>query len=178
MTVDVDPGSFVSGFVLFENNSKEEALVSVSVNGQEYKFRFNDLDELEFGSWAPVNEANNVTFSLALSPMVSRFLEDGGSNAEITGYESSIIENLNASQSNLVFKKTGCRYSVIMEVVSADEDDAELSGWMYLYDNKSLEKIAAAKIKAEGGKGSSFNLRLEKSLKKAAKHMLSVLQKK
>lgn len=178
MTVDVDPGSFVSGFVLFENNSKEEALVSVSVNGQEYKFRFNDLDELEFGSWAPVNEANNVTFSLALSPMVSRFLEDGGSKAEITGYESSIIENLNASQSNLVFKKTGCRYSVIMEVVSADEDDAELSGWMYLYDNKSLEKIAAAKIKAEGGKGSSFNLRLEKSLKKAAKHMLSVLQKK
>ena len=110
--------------------------------------------------------------------MVSRFLEDGGSKAEITGYESSIIENLNASQSNLVFKKTGCRYSVIMEVVSADEDDAELSGWMYLYDNKSLEKIAAAKIKAEGGKGSSFNLRLEKSLKKAAKHMLSVLQNK
>src|SRR5574344_1268575 len=91
----------------------------------------------------------SMSRSISVGSMVLRFLEDGGSKAEITGYESSIIENLNASQSNLVFKKTGCRYSVIMEVVSADEDDAELSGWMYLYDNKSLEKIAAAKIKAE-----------------------------
>lgn len=87
-----------------------------------------------------------------------------------------MINNLNALQSDLTFGKEGEKYSIVMEVVSADEDDAELRGWAYLYDNATLEKIASSKIKAEGGRGSSFNLRLEKSLHKAAKNLLSVIQ--
>ncbi|GEM_PF-4568298 len=65
-----------------------------------------------------------------------------------------------------------------MEVVSADEDDAELRGWAYLYDNSTLEKLASSKIRAEGGRGSTFNPRLEKSLHKAAKNLISVITAK
>lgn len=173
---DLKPGFYVSGFVLFDNNSSEEAEVVIPVNGQDFVFRFSDLENKESGSWTPIKDVNKVGFSLALAPMVSRYLDDGGSRSEISAYEASMINNLNSLQGDLTFGKEGEKYSIVMEVVSADEDDAELRGWAYLYDNATLEKIASSKIKAEGGRGSSFNLRLEKSLHKAAKNLLSVIQ--
>lgn len=173
---NVGSGTYLSGFVLFENKSSDEAEITLSVNGQDYKFSFNDLSDEESGSWAPLKDVAEVGFSLALAPMVSRYLDDGGSKSEISEYESSIISTLNASQSDLLFKSGEGKYTVVMEVVSADEDDAELRGWAYLYDNTTLEKLASSKIKAEGGRGSSFNLRLEKSLQKAVKNLLSVIR--
>lgn len=173
---ELESGTYLSGFVLFENKSTEEAEISISVNGQEYKFRFKDLNNEESGSWAPIKDVAEVGFSLALAPMVSRYLDAGGTKSEISEYESSIISSLNASQSDLLFKKGEGKYTIIMEIVSADEDDAELRGWAYLYDNATLEKLASSKIKAEGGRGSSFNLRLQKSLHKAVKSLLSVIR--
>lgn len=173
---DLNPGFYVSGFVLFDNNSSEEAEVVIPVNGQDFVFRFSDLENKESGSWAPIKDVNKVGFSLALAPMVSRYLDEGGSRSEISAYEASMINNLNALQGDLTFGKEGEKYSIVMEVVSADEDDAELRGWAYLYDNATLERLASSKIKAEGGRGSTFNLRLEKSLHKAAKNLLSVIQ--
>lgn len=173
---DLNPGFYVSGFVLFDNNSSEEAEVVIPVNGQDFVFRFSDLENKESGSWAPIKDVNKVGFSLALAPMVSRYLDEGGSRSEISAYVASMINNLNALQSDLTFGKEGEKYSIVMEVVSADEDDAELRGWAYLYDSATLEKLASSKIRAEGGRGSTFNLRLEKSLLKAAKNLLSVIQ--
>lgn len=175
---DLNPGFYLSGFVLFDNNSSEEAEVVIPVNGQDFVFRFSDLDNKESGSWAPIKDVSKVGFSLALSPMVSRYLDEGGSRAEISAYEASLISNLNSMQSDLIFDNKDVKYYIVMEVVSADEDDAELRGWVYLYDNSTLEKLASSKIRAEGGRGSTFNLRLEKSLRRAAKNLLSVIKAK
>ncbi len=175
---DLNPGFYLSGFVLFDNNSSGEAEVVIPVNGQDYVFRFNDLEDKESGSWTSVKEVTKVGFSLALAPMVSRYLDEGGSRAEISAYEASMISNLNSLQSDLTFVNDSEKYSIVMEVVAADEDDAELRGWVYLYDNATLERIASSKIKAEGGRGSTFNLRLEKSLNKAAKSLVSVINAK
>ncbi len=175
---DLNPGFYLSGFVLFDNNSSEEAEVVIPVNGQDFVFRFSDLENKESGSWAPIKDASKVGFSLALAPMVSRYLDEGGSRAEISAYEASMISNLNSMQSDLTFDNKDAKYSIVIEVVSADEDDAELRGWAYLYDNATLEKLASSKIRAEGGRGSTFNLRLEKSLRKAAKNLLTVIHSK
>lgn len=173
---DVAPGTYASGFILFEKQTDDDAEVTISFGGQDYLFSFKDLGDNEYGSWEPVKDAGEAGFALALSPMVARYLNDGGSKSELAEYESSIIDNLNASQSDISFSNKDGRYTIIMEIVSADEDDAELRGWAYLYDNSTDERVAAAKIKAEGGRGSTFNLRLEKSLQKAVKSMLNIFK--
>lgn len=58
--------------------------------------------------------------------MVSIYLDEEGSRAEISAYEASMISNLNSMQSDLTFDNKDVKYSIAMEVVSADEDDAEL----------------------------------------------------
>lgn len=155
-----------------------EAEVVIPINGQDLIFRFSDLDNLESGSWMPLKDVSKVDFSLVLAPMVSEYLDEGGSKSEISDFEALMVNNLNALQSDLTFGKDGGKYSIVMEVVTADEDDAELRGWAYLYDNTTLEKLASSKIKAEGGRGSTFNLRLEKSLRKAVKSLISVIHVK
>lgn len=47
---DLNPGFYLSGFVLFDNNSSEEAEVVIPVNGQDFVFRFSDLENKESGS--------------------------------------------------------------------------------------------------------------------------------
>lgn len=159
-------------------DTTEESEVVITINGQDIVSRFNDLDNEESGSWAPLKDANKVGFSLVLAPTVSKYLDAGGSKSEISTYDALMINNLNTLQSEMTFGKEGEKYSIVMEIVLADEDDAELRGWAYLYDNNTLEKLASSKIKAEGGRGATFNLRLEKSLRKAAKSLISVIHVK
>lgn len=173
----INPGEYLCGFVLFDNILDGDILVDLSLNNVTYPFEFTDVINEEGGSFSDIETVESVDFSLALSPMVLRYLDDGGSRSEISAYEATIISDLNAAQSTVLFSKDPSKYSLILEVVSADEDDGELRGWAFLYDNQTLEKIATTKVSGEGGRGSTFNLRFEKALHKAAKNLASKIGK-
>lgn len=172
---EIFPGEHLSGYILFENNSANDVEVVIPIHCHDYVFHFSQLENTEFGSWDILKGCKEIGFSLAFSPMVTAFLDEDGYRSELLAYEASAINELNSQQNKKVFKRSRERYSIVLEIVSADQDDAELRGWAYLYDTASLEKLASYRIHVEGGKGSSFNLRLEKSLHLAISKLVSKL---
>lgn len=173
----INPGEYLCGFLLFDNTQDGDIIVDFSLNNVTYPFEFTDVINEEGGSFSALETVQSVDFSLALSPLVLRYLDEGGSRNEVSAFEATVISDLNAGQNTVLFSKDPSKYSIILEVVSADEDDGELRGWAFLYDNQTLEKIATVKVSGEGGRGSSFNLRFEKALHKAAKNLASRIGK-
>lgn len=173
----INPGEYLCGFLLFDNTQDGDIIVDFSLNNVTYPFEFTDVINEEGGSFSALETVQSVDFSLALSPLVLRYLDEGGSRNEVSAFEATVISDLNAGQNTVLFSKDPSKYSIILEVVSADEDDGELRGWAFLYDNQTLKKIATIKVSGEGGRGSTFNLRFEKALHKAAKNLASRIGK-
>jgi hypothetical protein len=172
---ELESGTYLSGYILFEREDIQNADVTVTFNNHDYIFHFEDLQDKEFGSWDVVKGCKEMGFALVLSPMISRYLESNGSTVEIKEYETAVLNDLNSMQQAIHFKKDSSKYAIVLEMVTADSDDAELRGWAYLYDTEASDKIASYRIKAEGRNASNFNLRLSRSLHNAAKKLVSRL---
>ncbi len=172
---ELESGTYLSGYILFEREDIQNADVTVRFNDHDYIFHFEDLQDKEFGSWDVVKGSKEMGFALVLSPMISRYLESNGSTVEIKEYETALLNDLNSMQQAIHFKKDSARYAIVLEMVTADSDDAELRGWAYLYDTETSDKIASYRIKAEGRNASNFNLRLSRSLHNAAKKLVARL---